>query len=202
MRSRTVAATVMTFALFLPAAGFAQQASMERGSVMTMSDEPETEGTMHQGFWIGFGMGGGSLGLSGDASGLDRESGLSGNFRVGGHISPRFLVGGETNGWYKDQDGATLSVGALSLVGYFYPLPSSGFFVKGGLGYARMSVEAFGGSGAASGGSAQVGLGYDFAIGSHTALNLYTNYVATSISEDDFSLNPNFLQLGAGIAWY
>jgi hypothetical protein len=42
-----------------------------------------------EGFWIGGGLGYGSLGIE-DLT--DREDGLSGNLTLGGTVSPRFLL--------------------------------------------------------------------------------------------------------------
>lgn len=87
------------------------------------------------GFFVGFGLGWGSLGCS-DCDG-EREPGLSGYFKLGGTVSDQLLLGFESNGWYKEEDGVTLSQGNLSAVAYLYPAPASGFFLKGGLACRR-----------------------------------------------------------------
>src|SRR5262245_9382473 len=98
-----------------------------QGTADTGTGKPQTR----EGFWIGFGLGAGSLGC-GDCN--DRTNGFSGNFKLGGTINPHFLLGAKTNGWYKSEDGVTLSYGNLSAVAYYYPSVTNGFYLKGGLG--------------------------------------------------------------------
>ena len=56
---------------------------------------------LREGFWIGLGLGAGSLGFGGDVSGVDRETGLSGYLKLGATVSQHFLLGAETNGWTR-----------------------------------------------------------------------------------------------------
>ena len=44
----------------------------------------------HEGFWVGFGFGAGSLGIDG---GTDRDTGGVGYVKLGGTINERFLLG-------------------------------------------------------------------------------------------------------------
>lgn len=93
----------------------------------------------HRGFWIGFGAGGGWN----TSDGLDGET-LGGGavyLRLGGTPSERLLVGGEVNGWLRDQDGAVVSRGNVTLTLMFYPSRNGGLFVKGGAGVAQVAVS-------------------------------------------------------------
>jgi hypothetical protein len=161
-----------------------------------------------EGFWIGFGLGAGSLGFGGDVSGVDRETGLSGYFKLGAAVSPHFLLGAETNGWTKSEGGVTTSAGALSAVGYVYPRATGGLFLKGGLGYLAISDNADY-QGSASGLAAQLGVGYDVRVGSNFSLTPYANYLASSGAELKIdgsgvgaNINPNVFQFGLGVTWH
>ena len=84
------------------------------------------------GFFIGVGVGWGSFGLQNVE---ERASGVSGYLKVGSALSPTVLFGAESNGWYKEEDGVTVTFGNLGAVAYLYPM--SGFFLKVGFGVAR-----------------------------------------------------------------
>ena len=56
---------------------------------------------VREGFWIGFGFGYGSLGLS-DCEECDREGGLSGFLKLGGTLSDKWLLGFESNSWIDE----------------------------------------------------------------------------------------------------
>ena len=63
---------------------------------------------VHQGFWIGGGLGYGSVSSSCDGCGSsDSEGGFSGLLRLGGTLSEQVLLGVESDGWYKDINGTT-----------------------------------------------------------------------------------------------
>ena len=95
------------------------------------------------GFFIGFGVGGGSIGFEGDE---EREVGGTGYFKIGGALSDKILLGAEGAAWAKEmgEQGVrgTVTSSKLSVVVYLYPDPAGGFFLKGGPGLAVLSVEA------------------------------------------------------------
>ena len=125
---------------------------------------------VHQGFWIGGGLGYGSVSSSCDGCGSsDSEGGFSGLLRLGGTLSEQVLLGVESDGWYKDINGTTNSVGNLSAAVYVYPSKTMGMFLKGGAGVA--GYQAKNGSDKLDGYGVGLigGLGYDIPIGSHTA---------------------------------
>ena len=157
------------------------------------SGKPQTR----DGFWIGFGLGAGSLGC--DGCGGARESAFSGNFKLGGTINPHFLLGAETNGWYKSEGGATVSYGNLSAVGYYYPSATSGFYLKGGLGWARVTLDAGGlGSDSDMGGGAVLGLGYDARVRRNFSLTPYVNFMGGRFANS----TANVVQYGLGFTWH
>lgn len=187
MRTRTCLAVVV-----LTATSFGAAAAHAQGTADVGGGRPQTR----EGFWIGFGLGAGSLGCE-DCG--DRETALSGNLKLGGTINPRFLLGVETNGWYKSESGVTLTYGNLSAVGYFYPSETSGFYLKGGLGLASLELDLDGfGSGSETGSGAVLGLGYDARVGRNFSLTPYLNFMAGSFDDG----TANVVQLGLGFTWH
>jgi hypothetical protein len=157
------------------------------------SGKPQTR----EGFWIGFGLGAGSLGCD-ECSG-ERETAFSGNFKLGGTINPHFLLGAETNGWYKSENGVTIQYGNLSAVAYYYPSVTSGFYLKGGLGLASLSldIDEFG-SDSETGTGAVLGLGYDARVGRNFSLTPYVKFMGGSFDGG----SANVVQYGLGFTWH
>jgi len=60
---------------------------------------------------------------------------------MGGTLNDRLLFGGEVNLWSKEQDGVTVNLYGLLATMTVYPRPSSGFFLKGGLGVSFTDNE-------------------------------------------------------------
>jgi opacity protein-like surface antigen len=92
-----------------------------------------------QGFWIGFGPGGGWN----TSEGLDDERRAGGALfvRLGGTVSPNVLLGGEAIGWGRSEDGATVTRGNTTFTALFYPSSTGGFFLKAGVGGSWVSVD-------------------------------------------------------------
>jgi hypothetical protein len=133
-----------------------------------------------EGFWIGFGFGYGSASLScgsgcsfTDAS---KGGGGAGFLKLGGTLSPKVLLGGEVNGWVKDVSGTTEEVGNVSAALYFYPSPKSGFFLKGGAGFATYMLRNGGSSVSTNGFGLIAGLGYDIRVGRMISLTPTGNF--------------------------
>jgi hypothetical protein len=178
-------------------------------AVLMVGSASAQQAQTREGFWIGVGLGAGSLGFSGDATNTDRASALSGYFKLGATISPKFLLGAETNGWTKGEGGVTMSAGALSAVGYFYPSATGGLYFKGGLGVLAISDNAPINQGSAAGLAAQLGLGYDFRVAKNISLSPYANYIASTGAElkvdgtaSGADINPNIFQIGLGVTMH
>ncbi|HEU5154229.1 MAG TPA: outer membrane beta-barrel protein [Gemmatimonadales bacterium] len=145
-------------------------ASATAGRAQEEAQAPE-EHRVHQGFWIGGGLGYGSVHPSCDGCGsTTSEGGVSGLLRLGGTLSDQVLLGVESNGWFKNMDGTDNTIGNLSAALYYYPSRKSGVFLKGGVGVA--GYEATEGSDKLEGYGLglMAGAGYDIPIGSHTAI--------------------------------
>jgi hypothetical protein len=147
------------------------------------------------GFFIGLGLGYGSLDLTCDGCDFDRQSGLSGYLRLGGAVSDRVLLGVESNGWYKSEDGVGVTAGTLTGSVYVYPSSEADLFVRGGVGIASLDSEDIN---ADTGFGWSVGLGYDIPIGRKTALTPYANWFVGHFDGG----GTNTLQVGLGVNWY
>jgi len=100
-------------------------------AVLLASSASAQQAQTRQGFWIGGGLGYGSLGCDG----CDRVGAPSGYFKLGGTLRQNILLGVETNGWTKSELGNRLTMGNVSGAIYWYPM-TNGMFVKAGAGYS------------------------------------------------------------------
>ncbi len=134
-----------------------------------------------QGFWIGFGGGYGSADAScDDCEGGEREGSFTGFVKLGGTLNERVLLGFEGNGWIKEQEGITLTLGSATGTVTFYPQASSGFFLKGGVGLSFVDTDFKVGSLSVTvsktGWGVLAGLGYDLRVGSNVSLTPCVNF--------------------------
>lgn len=159
--------------------------------VTTLSAQrPQTR----QGFWGNLGLGWASLGCE-DCDG--RETGGAGALALGGTLSRNWQLGGAVHIWNKSEDGATLTVGLVSVLAKLYPSATGGFHLIGGLGIASIDIDVDGlGGGSETGRGLILGLGYDIRIGRNVSLSPFWNGVATRY---DGGGDLNFAQLGLGI---
>jgi len=145
-----------------------------------------------KGFFIGFGFGYGGLSFEG-ADGT--EGGVSGMLRIGGALSQKLLIGVESNGWYKSEQGATLTFGTLTGAVQFYPAANGGFFRSGGAGLATLTLT---GLDAEYGLGVLLGLGYDARVGRNFSITPFLNGFASSIDGTTVSVG----QLGVGVTFH
>lgn len=175
------------------------------GSLGAQAKHPNTRA----GFWWGLGAGWGSAGTACEGCSDDRFSGFSGNFRLGGTISPSFLLGFETNGWYHAEDNADEVLGYASIVALIYPSREGGFFLKVGLGGMNYFAETGLGDLTARAAAASLGAGYEFRVGANTSIVAFLNSLASAEATyelDDIEVNTDIsltlFQLGVGITWH
>lgn len=151
------------------------------------------------GFFIGLGLGGGSFGCSGCG---DRQSGVSGQLKLGGAVSDALLLGVESSAWTKEEAGARITHTNVSAMAQFYPVSTSGFFLRGGVGISRLevgaSVDGFSMSAGSTGLGATAGFGYDIRTGSNFSISPYGSF-----GWGDFEGgSANTFQLGLGVTWH
>jgi opacity protein-like surface antigen len=161
-----------------------------------------------QGFGASVGLGVGLGNIDCDGCDFDSESALSGYLRLGGYVKPNLFIGGETTGWMKDVDGADTQIGFLNAVAQWYPQVEQGFYLKGGLGFARATAKDASDELSLSGPAFTLGAGYDWRLRSNLSLTPYLNYVRST--ENDIKFNDvnvakgtvNVLQFGIGLTWH
>jgi outer membrane protein with beta-barrel domain len=149
-----------------------------------------------QGFWVGGGMGYGSLGLScTGCADVGREGGVSGYAKLGGTLRQNILLGLETNVWTKSEGGGRVTLGNFSGAAYWYPMATQGLFIKAGAGYSNLSVDA-GGSSASDGGFGWLGgVGYDIRAGRNLSITPVANWFRGGFNGG----SANVLQFGLGV---
>lgn len=152
------------------------------------------------GFFIGFGLGPGSFGCE-DCG--DRETGIAAHLELGGTVSPSLLIGAESAAWTKEvEDGVRITHANLSAIAQFYPSAEAGLFLKGGVGFSRLEVEASSGGVSASvsdeGLGLTAGLGYDIRVGSNFSLSPYLGFAWGDFEGG----SANHGQLGLGVTWH
>jgi hypothetical protein len=149
-----------------------------------------------QGFWVGGGMGYGSLGLScSGCADVGREGGLSGYAKLGGTLRQNILLGVEMNGWTKSEAGGRVTMGNFSGAAYWYPMPTQGLFIKAGAGYSMLSVDDGVSTADDSGFGVLGGVGYDVRVGRNLSITPVANWFRGGFD----GLSTNVLQLGLGV---
>jgi outer membrane protein with beta-barrel domain len=160
----------------------------------------QDEQPRRHGLWGNIGLGFGSAALNTTCCGTsDRESGVSGFASIGGTVSPKFLLGVESDGWSKDDNGVTVSFYNLSAIGYFYPSPTQGFFLKGGIGLGGTRVSSGGSSASENGFGFVAGAGYDVPVSRKISLTP-TGTFAWAKPTSDYS--QNFFSIGVAVTFH
>ena len=178
------------------------------------AQKPQTR----NGFTISFGVGAGSAGATCEECGSDRQSAPSGYLRIGGALRQNLILAGEINGWSKEYDEtggtATLTIATVNFVAQWYPQPTNGFFLSGGVGAGSMGfdvkVSGLGTiSNSTSGFGYQVGAGYDIRVGSNFSLTPFATYFATAGGKFDSGglgsgakVDANVFHVGLGFTWH
>lgn len=162
-----------------------------------------------KGFYIGVGVGYGSLGISCSFCGTDRENGLSGNLRLGGTLSPRLRVGVETNGFFKDVDGVDVVAGQLGVSANYYPSATGNLYVRGSVGVSTLSIDDGVDEVTAAGFGLGLGLGYDLFLSKSVSISPFFNYLVAMSGEAKLNgqgsgedLKPNLWQVGAAVVFH
>ena len=161
-------------------------------TVLLASTSFAQQAQTRDGFWIGGGLGYGSLGCEGCT---DRTGAPSGYLKLGTTLRQNILLGIETNGWTKSEFGARLTMGNVSGAVYFYPMASTGLFVKGGAGYSMLDASTDVGSGSESGFGMILGAGYDVRVTRNLSITPVANWFRGAFDGG----SANVLQIGVGV---
>jgi hypothetical protein len=153
---------------------------------------------IRDGFWIGFGLGYGSLGLGCSSCSGPREGALSSYLKLGGTWDPHLLVGVELDVWKpaSRHSDDTLSAANLSAVFYYYPNPHRGLFLRGGVGLALLGVTGLDFPEAGPG--AVLGAGYDVRVRAHTSITPVLNFNWGKEEQD----KHNEIQFAVGVTFH
>lgn len=159
---------------------------------------PGTASAQHpqvrEGFWIGFGLGYGSFGVS-DCDDCGREGSVTGFLKLGGKLSERWLLGFESNTWVDQEAGITVSMGTATATAYYYPKPEGGLHLKGGLGLGHLDVEDFGDE---TGLGLLIGVGHDFRVGRNISIVPGLSWYLGDFEGGSI----NVFQVGAGVTFH
>jgi hypothetical protein len=153
-------------------------ASLASSSVASAASHPQER----HGFWIGLGGGVGSAKATCDDCGSsNRETGVAGYLKLGGTINEGVLLGVESNIWSKTQEGVTVNFYNAAATLTFYPQPTSGFFVKGGVGLSFLDTQIRDGTTTVTvdlgdGLGVILGAGYDVRVGKNISITPAVNF--------------------------
>ena len=177
----------------------------------------DTKSHERTGFFIGFGLGGGSAGaepgpdaVAFGVTELSRESGGSGNFRFGWSVTDRMTLGLENSTWLKNYDiagtsiDATITLNVTTFAMTYFP-GNVGFYLRGGLGIgtAGVSYEQGGAkvSGSVVGPAILAATGYEWRLTRKFALGPQLQWSFLGIDDEDIE-NPDFFSITAQATWY
>ncbi len=165
MRTRRRGATIAAAVLLLVGTASAQEPP--RGLV-------EVHESDRRGFW-------GALGVGAGGEAFDLRDGLGYSqdlYRptisasIGGTPNQYLRLGGEILGWIDDQGRRTESLTSVLFIAQLYPVPSTGFYLKGGAGLGRNEVDFDEGFGVGDTGFADLmGVGWEVRVGHRLYLN-------------------------------
>jgi len=155
------------------------------------------------GFWLGVGVGAG-----GESFGVQSGPGYSNvlyrptiSVRLGGTVSQHLRLGGEVLSWINENGPAVESLSSALFVAQVYPIASTGFYLKGGVGIGRNAVQFEDGFDTGDTGFAGlVGAGYELRLGRRIYLNPVIDFVGHSYSDRfDGSYKERLVNFGLGI---
>jgi hypothetical protein len=150
-----------------------------------------------QGFWLGGGLGYGSVkcGPAADAIG-----GATATLEAGWTLSRRFLLGVGTSMWNRGYGRLGVTIGSIDLRARWYPSElAGGLFLTGawGLGIIRFSdVLADPSSYTAKGRAFRAGLGYDLRVASGVSLTPFATGSKINTNDDGDTMSAEVWQLG------
>lgn len=166
------------------------------------------EGT-RRGFWLAGGVGRGEesfrFGSDPFSEGMPKPVIA---FRMGGTPDQNLRLGGEVSSWvnpYTDDEGysVTETLSALTLIGQFYPIRTSGLFLKGGVGVGASATSVdWGNTVTETGFVAQYGVGYDIRLGRSLALTPTVELFRHRFTKrGDDPLDERLFHIGIAVTW-
>lgn len=155
----------------------------------------------HNGWSLGFGIGGGTAAIDVDGVGTsDREGGGMGNLRFGYPLSEQLSLALEGNAWTKTENDVTVTFSATTVGVAFFP--SEGLVLRGGVGFGSTTVSADLGSVTVTETESGLGLhaavGYDFRLARTFALGPQADFGYTTFDGG----SANWFGVGLNFNWY
>jgi Outer membrane protein beta-barrel domain len=148
------------------------------------------------GLWGGFGIGAGY----GEGAG-EYQGGGSFNAQLGGTLNPKLAIGADLSMWAWRSNRLTVSANTLSGAVTFFPSPTGGLFLKGGVGFAATVNEVNLGGGkdtqTDSGLGIVLGVGQDVRLGMTLFLTPAFTFMFQRIGEE----NLEFFLFTVGLTW-
>lgn len=150
---------------------------------------------------VSAGLGYGSVGLTCNGCGTNRESSLAAMFRLGGAVRPGFILSAEITGWAKNQPNTEASGTLIGAVAQWYPGSSRNLYLMGGVGIAFLGMTTASSSvGSVDAGTTNLGLqagfGYDIGLSHHFAVTPYASILDAVGS--DMRVNGSYIGMNAG----
>ena len=169
----------------------------------------------HSGFHAAIGAGYGSMAFTCNVCSDTRESSTALMLRVGGAVRPDLVLSAEVTGWTNGLSLGTESVTWIDLVAQYYPVPTGGFFLKGGLGVAAISSNTVpNGAGFLKFDTKSVGgvigIGFDVRLSKGFSLTPFLDLLYAAPAHGDPKVNggqsgttlgANMLHLGLAASW-
>jgi hypothetical protein len=163
----------------------------------------EVDDGNRRGFWLGIGVGAG-----GESNDVVPGSGYSDllyqptfSLGAGGTIGQNLRLGGEVIAWVNEEIDAVESLSSILLVARFYPVKSTGLYLKGGIGIGRNAVDFDTGFNVGDTGLAGLaGVGYELRLSRRLYLNPAVDLVGhTYNSRTGGNYRERLLNFGLGV---
>jgi hypothetical protein len=155
---------------------------------------------VRDGWILGLGIGGGSVGLSSGGQTSDRESGGTGHLRAGYILNPKVSIGFEGNFWFKTVDGVDWTFDTFTAAATFYP--GDGFTLRAGIGGGGVEAAVRSGNttttASETGLGVSTGVGYEIRVLRSWAVVPQVDY--SYINLDSF--NADFFSFSVAAHWY
>ena len=155
-----------------------------------------------RGFWFGLGLGAGgeSYDFRDGAGYSDLLYRPTVSLRLGGTVSQNLRLGAEILTWINENGPAVESLSSALFVAQLYPLASTGFYLKGGLGIGRNAVDFDHGYDVGDTGfAALLGAGYELRLGRRFYLIPVIDVVGHTYDDDLGSYRERLVNFGLGI---
>ncbi len=152
----------------------------------------ELKPTSHNGFFLNFGIGGGTADLNVSGFQTNREGGITLNIRLGGALRQNLLLGGEIDAWRKEEGGSAIQFNNYAAALTYYP--NQILFLKAGPAFSVVTDDV----------DSETGFGLTTGLG--TELRLTRKFalipMAHFIYQDYDGFTTNFFSITLDVGWF